>query len=162
MSLKENNANHRGKRALVLGNGKYTLERNRLGQTKSNCNDMKKALEEIGFGVKTAFDLSKLDMIDTLQKFTETIHDGDLVLFYYFGHACHVNGKNVLVPVDDSKIGKNEDLLESDFAIDLGRQVEMLKKATPSYTVVCILDCCEPYFLSNVKSKSSFIQSTER
>ena len=153
MSAEGNKETHRTKRALVLGNGKYSLERNRLNQTKNNWHDMKKALQEMGFEVKTRSDLSRTDMIDTFRTFADSVHDGDLVLLYYFGHACHVNGKNVLVPIDDSQIGKNEDLVEAGCAIGVGRQVDLLKKSTPSYVLICALDCCRPYFLPEAKSK---------
>ena len=38
------------------------------------------------------------------------IHNDDLILVYFYGHSCQVNGKNYLMPVRKDQIAAGTDI----------------------------------------------------
>lgn len=134
------------KLALIISNEKYTAERNRLNYSKSNAEKLGGLLKKHSFKVTIHNDLDS-NMMTPIKKFCDKRRDGDLILFYYSGHACALNNKNYLIPVDDSNI-------EDDTTIELkGIIVEnILQRLTEGhslYGTVAILDCCKSYNLEN-------------
>jgi uncharacterized caspase-like protein len=84
--------------ALVIGNAAY--ERQPLVNPIHDAQDMKTALERVGFAVTYAADLSHQKMESQIAAFTRSLKGGDLALFYYSGHGMQIDGENLLVPVD--------------------------------------------------------------
>jgi hypothetical protein len=84
--------------ALVIGNANYPAHK--LVNPVHDAEDMKAALERLGFTVRLGKDLSKQAMQDQVKKFLGDLRDGDVALFYYSGHGMELDGENLLVPTD--------------------------------------------------------------
>ncbi|CAF1600101.1 unnamed protein product [Rotaria magnacalcarata] len=85
-------------------------------------------LRIIKFQVKTAYDLTKSQMVFTISAFSETIVDGDLVMFYFSGHGYHINGRTYLARVDDDLIKSDEDV--QDYCTCVERIFHQLRQKT--------------------------------
>src|SRR5437762_1928827 len=84
--------------ALVIGNAKY--EASPLINPTHDAEDMKNALERLGFTVTIGTDLSLRAMNQAISQFVGGLRKGDVALFYYSGHGLQIDGENLLVPVD--------------------------------------------------------------
>jgi uncharacterized caspase-like protein len=138
----------RRKLALIIGNNEYSRPENRLRHCINDANDLNKLLKTINFTVDINHDLTNAEMVSAINSFSKTIHDGDLVLFYFSGHGYQVGGENYLMPIDDAKI-KTEDDVES-FAIPVERTIGQFAAQNPSYVTIFILDCCRVYWPKNM------------
>jgi uncharacterized caspase-like protein len=130
------------KLALIIGNGKYESD-NKLSHSINNANDLSNALESINFINTKACDVRKEDMASKINDFRSKINDGDLILFYFYGHVYQVDGKKYLLPTNDSNIEKDCDF--EDFAIDFDRMVKRIVEKNPSYVNIFLLDYSSPY-----------------
>jgi tetratricopeptide (TPR) repeat protein len=65
-----------------------------------DAEDMKAALERVGFTVSIGKDLARRDMQEQINRFLGNLRSGDVALFYYSGHGMEVDGENLLVPTD--------------------------------------------------------------
>ncbi|CAF5207624.1 unnamed protein product, partial [Rotaria magnacalcarata] len=93
----------RRKLALIIGNDNYSTTYNKLDDSVKNAKNMRNLLKQIAFDVTMHTNIDA-NMMELIKKFCEQIDNGDLVLFYFSGHGCQVNGENYLIPIDDSKI----------------------------------------------------------
>ncbi|MBV9506121.1 MAG: caspase family protein [Acidobacteriia bacterium] len=84
--------------ALVLGNTEYPA--NRLVNPAHDAEDMKAALERMGFRVTAGTNLGLRAMNERIQQFVSDVQTGDVALVYFAGHGMQVDGENLLVPVD--------------------------------------------------------------
>jgi uncharacterized caspase-like protein len=98
------------KLALVIGNQNYNRSENELRHSINDADDLSAMLRSIKFRIKTAYDLTKPQMVAIISSFSKTIVDGDLVLFYFSGHGYQINGRNYLMHVDDDSIETDEDV----------------------------------------------------
>lgn len=55
----------------------------------NNADDVSHALREIGFDVTKESNLKRREMKNVLNDFEDSIQPGDIVLFYFAGHAIH-------------------------------------------------------------------------
>ncbi|CAF2154580.1 unnamed protein product [Rotaria magnacalcarata] len=145
------------KLALIISNGNYRKESNKLSQSINNANDLRDSLKKINFDVKTANNLTKKEMTSQIIDFSELIKNGDLVLFYFCGHGCQLNGKNYLIPVDDATIQTDRDV--EDFAVNVERTITRLLGRNSSYATIFILDCCVPYTLVNPSRSTPIVEA---
>ena len=91
--------------ALVIGNNAY--EKKPLKNPVNDADSMAKALTACGFTVLRYNDLERIEMIDAIHEFGNSIKGGGVGLFYYSGHGIQVDGQNYLVPLDaDSNMAK--------------------------------------------------------
>ena len=134
------------KLALIIGNDDYCELKNRLNHSVNNANSLHDALREIGFDVEIHPN-PRTSIMELVVNFAQKVTEGDLVLFYFSGHGCQMNGKNFLIPVDDALIEKNADIDE--FGFNFNRILERLTENNRSYITIAILDCCTPYVLKN-------------
>ncbi|CAF0840423.1 unnamed protein product [Adineta steineri] len=134
----------RRKLALIIGNNNYSRPESKLRHCINDANDLSDVLTNIRFHVTTKLDLSNSQMVSTINSFSKTINDGDLVLFYFSGHGYQIKGTNYLMPVDDGQIETEDDV--EDFAVPVERTIKRLAEKTPSFVTVFILDCCRLYW----------------
>ena len=131
------------KTALLIGNSGYHRLANELDQSIENVNKLSDLLTKIGFHVTRESDVEKYDLTELIIKFAKTINDGDLVFLYFSGHACQVNGANYLIPVNDTWIQTERDIIA--FGINVDRMLRRIMERNPSYANIFIFDCCRPY-----------------
>ncbi|CAF1154694.1 unnamed protein product [Adineta ricciae] len=134
----------RRKLALIIGNNNYFRPESKLRHCINDANDLSEVLSNVRFHVTTKLDLTGSQMIATINSFSKTINDGDLVLFYFSGHGYQIKGTNYLMPIDDGQIETEDDV--EDFAVPVERTIKRLAEKTSSYVTICILDCCRLYW----------------
>ncbi|CAF4578689.1 unnamed protein product [Rotaria socialis] len=154
---KEHPSIHR-KLALIIGNDNYRKPYNRLNHSNNNVNDLSNVLKTINFDVTRVCDSNKRQLTTAIIDFAKTIKDGDLVLFYFSGHACQAIKKNYIIPIDDNKIENETDI--EDFSVNIERTLERLVEINPSYLTVFILDCCKPYLMENASTSNTSTKVT--
>jgi hypothetical protein len=131
------------KLALIIGNDNYARPQNRLNHSISNARELNGLLRTINFDVTMHTDVAT-DIMVTIKDFATKIKDGDLILVYFSGHSCQVNGKNYLIPVPGDQIEADIDIEVT--ANDVERILDRLLEKKP-YVTILILDCCRPYLL---------------
>lgn len=152
MAVSKENLSSPQKLALIIANDNYSESYNILNQSCNNADDLSTLLKTSNFRVTKSCNLNKQEMTTCIIDFARNVHDGDLVLFYYSGHACHLNTKNYLIPVD-VQIESDRDI--EDFTVNIERQLERLTSKNSSSLTMFILDCCKPYLLKNVTTSNS-------
>lgn len=84
--------------ALLIANGKYS-HFSSLSEPIKEAENLRVALEQIGFSVKIVKNASLEEMNDALSDFEATLKkSGGTGFFHYGGHAVQVEGKNYLIP----------------------------------------------------------------
>ena len=87
------------RKALVIGNQKY-LHFNPLLNIYNDADDMKIALEKLGFIVTMVQDVDNKSMNRVIVEFTAQILPNEFAFFYFSGHGLGYNGKNYLLPIN--------------------------------------------------------------
>lgn len=85
--------------ALVIGNDNYENV-TKLRKAANDATGIGKTLSALGFTVTTATNVPRREMNKTLQKFQNSIEEGDVVLFFFAGHGVEIDGENYLLPID--------------------------------------------------------------
>lgn len=93
-----NNNNRSGRMALVIGNGNYEGQ-GKLRNPGNDADAMSKALQELGFKVWTAKNLTLRRMDSLIDVWGNRIKDYEVALFYFSGHGAEVAGENYLFPI---------------------------------------------------------------
>ena len=106
--------------------------------------------KSINFNVRRCENLDYAGMESEIKKFAEGIKDGDLVLFYFSGHGCHVDNENYMIAIHDDSIESEGEVL--DFSIHVGRTLDRLTERNQSYVTILIIDFCEAYYLESISS----------
>ncbi|CAF3894216.1 unnamed protein product [Adineta steineri] len=138
------------KRALIIGNNKYT-KNSPLRYCINDAEDLANKLHEIGFEITAGTDLT-CELMDTMiGTFKEEINPDDLVLFFYAGHGCQWNHLNFLIPIDDDRITTDTDL--EDRAINVQDTFEKIMSRHPS-AAIFLLDCCRNSFVGEASNSN--------
>ena len=138
----------RRKLALIIGNDNYRRSGNKLENSVQHAEKLGGLLEQMNFNVVVQTNISNKDEMNRkVQEFdaTCTIEDGDLILFYFSGHAYQFDGKNYLIHTDDTKIDTEGGVVH--FGNDTAEILGKLRAAKRRCTIIFILDCCRPYAL---------------
>jgi formylglycine-generating enzyme required for sulfatase activity len=124
------------KLALVVGNKSYTLRP--LTNPLNDADDMKAALEAVGFHVDILKDANKAQLETEIDSFTQSLQEGDIVFFYYSGHGIAIQNQNYLIPVDFT--GANEASVRyNTTSADYVQQA--IEDRRPQLTIL-VLDAC--------------------
>lgn len=123
------------KNALLIANGDYS-EIKSLSQPVPEGEELKTALESIGFSVMFVKNANRDEMFDSLLEFrNKTKKAGGIAFFHYGGHAVQIDGKNYLIPIN-SKIDDEEQIRYRCVELD-----EVMDSMTGESNVV-VLDSC--------------------
>jgi uncharacterized caspase-like protein len=123
--------------ALVIGNANYEV--GKLKTPLNDAADMAATLKKLGFQVILLEDASKREMQESFENFSKQLSKGTVGLFYYAGHGMQVQGKNYLIPVNNTSIYGEADI-EYD-AVPLGKILQRMESADNGANIV-ILDAC--------------------
>jgi len=135
------------KYALIVANDHYCRQANRLINSITNARELDNILQSINFNVTKHEDMIEKDtFMEQVIAFTKTFINGDIVLFYFSGHAIQFNGNNYLIPINDTKIDRAESVAV--FGVNLKRILDRLMENKPLSVFILVLDCCRPYELS--------------
>jgi Caspase domain len=127
--------------ALIIGNQDYTNIK-KLANPVNDANAMKSALENLGFDVLLAKDMTKAQLQILVRTYCEKLKSYDVGLVYYAGHGIETNGINYIVPVEVTKTMQDVDVpyecLETNWI-----QKSMLADAKgKNKTNIFIVDAC--------------------
>ena len=126
--------------ALVIGNADYQVAP-RLANPSNDARSVSQLLNNAGFEVTTATDLTRNAMLKVVEDFTSKIADrgpNAVAMIYYAGHGVQLEGENYLLPVD-AQISKLADLEGNSVRlVDLMGTLETI----PSRARIVVLDSC--------------------
>jgi uncharacterized caspase-like protein len=125
--------------ALVIGNGAYTAV-TKLNNTVNDAEDMKTALESLGFSVDRLLNAGRVQMEEAVERFKNRLgaSKSSYGFFFYSGHGVQSNGENYLIPVD-AEI-RTEAYLR-DRAVSVQAVLDELNAAGNALNIV-VLDAC--------------------
>lgn len=136
------------KRALMIGIDKYPSNIPSLTTCINDAKGLNEAFGSIGsneydrFNVTLKFNCQYEEFKQVLDKFVKVIKNGDIILFYFAGHAEESNGENYLLPSDynyDHSVSEAE--YRERHAINAQHLLHRINYARPQVAVF-ILDCC--------------------
>jgi hypothetical protein len=126
--------------ALVIGNSNYENAPD-LANPRNDAQSMAQLLNQAGFEVVSATDLTHNDMLKVVQDFSARVAargQNTVAMVYYAGHGVQLAGENYLVPVD-AKISSPNDLVSNSVRlVDVMATLESI----PSRLRIVLLDAC--------------------
>jgi uncharacterized caspase-like protein len=146
-------ANAETRVALVIGNGDYR-NTSKLSNPRNDATDVAAALKRIGFATIVGLDLDKAGMEDAEIRFARAVHNADVAMFYYSGHAIQYAGINYLLPVD-AQIKDAADLRRLAKVDDIVADLQQAKDLP-----ILVLDSCRDNPLADELKRSLGERST--
>ncbi|WP_162798228.1 caspase family protein [Sulfitobacter sp. SK011] len=122
--------------AFIVGNADYSHVLP-LANPVSDARLMAGMLEELGFEVTLAVDLTRAGLASEFSDFLEQTEGADVTLFYYAGHGMQFEGRNYLLGTDAAL--KSAFDVQSE-ALPLDRLVQMLEEKARAALV--FIDAC--------------------
>lgn len=122
--------------ALVIGNAAYADAP--LDNAVNDARLIARTLEQAGFKVTLAVDITRAAMLRAMQQFGDRLGAQSVAVLYYAGHAVQLRDRNFLIPVD-GEIGNEDDVVLH--GVDVNYMLERMGKARSRVNVV-ILDAC--------------------
>lgn len=132
--------------AIIIANQNYKREELSLKKTYNDADDMKVALEKLGFSILVfEKDMSFGQFNDKMKSLEVQLKGTDLVFFYFSGHGVEYNGENFLLPSDFPNLETISDIKK--YANSLTLVYETLEKAKVR-TKILAIDACRNQPLS--------------
>jgi putative glutamine transport system substrate-binding protein len=127
------------KYAVVIGNGTYA-NITKLSNPVNDANDMKAALQGLGFTVDTVINGSRVRMEEAVERFKNrlSVSRNSYGFFFYAGHGVQSSGINYLIPVDADI--RSESYL-GDRAVSVQAMLDEINRAGNELNIV-VLDAC--------------------
>jgi formylglycine-generating enzyme required for sulfatase activity len=149
------NVSAQQKFALVMGNGAYR-NLGRLNNPVNDANDMKAALQGLGFTVDTVVDGSRVQMEEAIERFKNrlSVSKNSYGFFFYAGHGVQSGGVNYLIPVDADI--RSEAYLR-DRSVSVQAMLDEINAAGNELNIV-VLDACRDSPFSWSRSGSRGLQ----
>ncbi|MFZ5690712.1 MAG: caspase family protein [Pseudomonadota bacterium] len=126
--------------ALVIGNSAYQANKP-LNNPVNDAQAVSQMLNQAGFEVVMAFDLTRDIMKQTVEEFAARVLEkgnNTVAMVYYAGHGVQVDGENFLIPID-AKFNGEDDLPEQ--GVKLADVVAALE-ATQTKARIVVVDAC--------------------
>lgn len=131
--------------ALIIGNAKYNLEKDKLVNAVNDAEDFGKKLLNLGFIVNVVTDCNKENFDREIREFGKELKKFDVGLFYFSGHGLQIEGKNYLTSIDTSFA---DDVSAKHTSFPLDEIIDYMQKANPIIKIL-ILDACRDNPLPN-------------
>jgi hypothetical protein len=143
------------KYALVFGNGAYR-NLTRLNNPVNDANDMRTALQGLGFNVDTVINGSRVQMEEAIERFRNrlSVSRNSYGFLFYAGHGVQSGGTNYLIPVDADI--RSESYL-GDRAVSVQAMLDEINQAGNELNVV-VLDACRDNPFSWSRSSTRGLQ----
>ena len=130
--------------ALVIGNSDYRGSISSLVSPVNDANAISASLRAVGFEVDLQLDATRDEIKEAVLEFSDKLHESDVGLFYYSGHAVQVDGRNFIIPIGADLNIENErrDSLAryvSLETVDIGEVLVSMKSADADLSII-ILD----------------------
>lgn len=137
---------------LVIGNAAYSSDP--LDNTLNDAKSVRKALQARGFDTLLICDATGEQMTDAVKALKEKLGPGDLLFFFFAGHAYEHLGYGYLLPVDIPGFSASAIRMFAYPVEELLRETQEL-----NLTRVIVLDACRIAFDENDHSVRTTIES---
>ncbi|XP_075064508.1 mucosa-associated lymphoid tissue lymphoma translocation protein 1-like [Mixophyes fleayi] len=127
-----------GKVALLIGNNGYLNHPNLLAPMV-DVFELSVLLGRLGFCVISLVDLTREEMLTSVNHFLELLGKGVYGLFYYAGHGYERSGRNYMVPIDAPQPYRPEN------CISVQRILQKMQDRRTALNVV-LLDTCRKWY----------------
>lgn len=129
--------------ALVIGNNSYPnlLPDMQLKRAVNDAREVARVLERLGFRVTRGENLSRLDMVQSLDDFAKSVRSGDMALVFFSGHGVAIAGGNYLLPSDVMPLQPDNFAKARAMAIAEADIIAELQQRDAKVTLL-ILDAC--------------------
>jgi formylglycine-generating enzyme required for sulfatase activity len=129
--------------AVIFANQNYQFNPLDLSKTYNDADDMKAALQRLGFKVLVfKRDLTRSVLNRELLQLETTLRGYDVAFFYYSGHGGSYGNENFLLPTDIEPLSDAHDM--KTFGISLDQVYEAFRKAQVK-TGIVISDACRGF-----------------
>jgi len=133
--------------ALLIGNWDYDENGlfQPLRQPKNDLAAMQKLLKEKGRGFRITVikNARRSELMRRFNRFLESLHKGDTVLFYYSGHGAQIGNSDYLIPVGAPFYSIAEVIDRDQGAVSLNIMVERIQEKIGDEGVqIAVLDAC--------------------
>jgi hypothetical protein len=133
--------------ALVIGNSKYSLEKDCLINAVNDADDISDKLLRLGFIVIKKINCTQEQFDLAADEFESELSKYDVGMFYFCGHGIQVDGKNFLTSIDTN--------LFDEYSVTRGTTTldEIIKRMDKSNvkTKIIVLDACRNNPLSKTR-----------
>ena len=85
--------------ALIIGNSAYHHTRP-LRNPYNDAIRLSETFERLGFIVLCGINMTKIEMDEYIQLFSNQLQNAEIATFFYAGHGIQINTKNFLIPTD--------------------------------------------------------------
>jgi len=133
--------------ALVIGNQNYPKAP--LNNPVNDAQDMKAALEQVGFRVIYRENANLQEIKAAVREFAKGLGHGTIALFYFSGHGAQTDGYNYLVPAD-SDINSESELKYGAYNVNI--ILSEMEKAQDRLNIL-ILDACRNNPFKGIKGE---------
>ncbi len=126
--------------ALVIGNSAYQANKP-LNNPVNDAQAVSQMLNQAGFEVVMAFDLTRDIMKQTVEEFAARVLEkgnNTVAMVYYAGHGVQADGENYLIPID-AKFSGEDDLVDQ--GVKLADVVAAIE-ATQTKARIVVVDAC--------------------
>jgi uncharacterized caspase-like protein len=131
------------KKALIIGIDNY--HQNSLKYCVNDAEDLKVALDNMGFNVSLGLDCNKTEFYQKIDTFVQEIKSTDLTLFYFAGHGKQSDDKNYLLPSDyDYNHRRSEEKYLMKHAVNIQYITKAIDDKNCCITIY-IFDCCRNF-----------------
>lgn len=124
--------------AFIVGNAKYTAEKDRLVNAVHDADDIADKLMSLGFAVIKKTDCTNEDFERHLHDFSDKLEKYDVGLFYFSGHGLQIDGINYLT-MTDTNFYDATSAKHTSFTLD--EVIERMQKKNVHIKIL-ILDAC--------------------
>ncbi len=126
--------------AILIANQNYDQSGLDLTRTHNDADDMKTALDKLGFEMVVFLkDLNRLTLDRTINSLATKLRGYQVAFFYYSGHGAEYEGKNYLLPTDMPPLEFRSDL--ATYGIPLDRVYAALTAGGVKTSIV-VSDAC--------------------
>jgi hypothetical protein len=124
--------------ALVIGNAKYALEKDRLNNAVNDADDISDRLVRLGFKVIKKINCTQVQFDETCNEFENELEKYEVGMFYYCGHGLQVDGTNYITTIDTNMF--------DEYSVTRGTTTldEIIRRMNKSNvkTKIIVLDAC--------------------
>ena len=133
--------------ALLIGNSNYLDPEERLPNAINDTQDIKEALEGLGFKVELKHDLKRLDLIKEVAAFINRLKSNrnSEGFFWYAGHGFEIEGKIYLLPVDVvMDVDREDDIEIKANSFPVTDLTDLLSLTRNKINIIVLDTCREP------------------
>lgn len=126
--------------ALVIGNDNYA-QVTKLEKAVNDAETIGTTLQDMGFVVLRAQNLSRREMNRQLQQFAAQLDAGDEALFFFAGHGVEIAGRNYLLPTDIPAARPGQEDFVTAEAVPVDQVLDTIRRRGTRVSIL-ILDAC--------------------